>query len=191
MVIRSLRPALSEEEARRVLAPSGVSGWLQRWRKGPLLGLAAVYIPYRLYRIEIDDRGRKGTRYYAIDAAAGNLDPYEFAGPSGAEDLVEVTTRNALPSVVDEVSTCMLAIESIRRQVYLTGFFRLRNPSIAAEPAQAEFHVPYWVGFYGDPRNLSITVIEAVRKSIEGAKVRRVLSTWLAATGLPAQPVEP
>jgi len=160
----------------RVLAPPGILGGLQRWQRGRLRALAPVYIPYCLYKIVINDRGAQAERYYAVDAACGILDPYEFSTPP---EVVEVTTRNALPMMVDERQTRERAIEKIRRHLYSTGFFRLRNPAIAAELTGPEFHVPYWVGFLGTERDVKIMVVDAVRHRVEGGKVRLLLQEWL------------
>ena len=174
--IQTLRPTLSEDAARRMLAPQGIKGLLMRWSRGDLRALAPVYIPFRLYSVSIDDRGAKASRYYAVDAASGLLDPYEFSAPP---DLEITDTRNAIAAIVPEDATRARAIEKLRRKLYSAGFFRLRNPSLTAELKLELFHVPYCAGFFGDDQQLNITVLDAVRHSIEGAKVRRVIHDWL------------
>ena len=54
------------------------------------------------------------------------------------------------------------------------------NPSIRAELIRPEFYIPYWVGFYGDEHNLSLTVLNAVRRTVEGSKARRLMKAWLS-----------
>jgi hypothetical protein len=51
---------------------------------------------------------------------------------------------------------------------------------IDVQPCTADLHVPYWVGFYGSPTNLQIVVIDAVRRCVEGSKVRPCLREWMA-----------
>ena len=46
-----------------------------------------------------------------------------------------------------------------------------------------EFYIPYWAGFYGDEDNLSLIVLNAVRQTVEGNKVRRLVKTWLLERG--------
>jgi hypothetical protein len=125
----------------------------------------------------IDDRGTRAARYYAVDAASGLLDPYEFPEPP---ETVEVTTRNTLTALLEEPQTRERAIEKFRRRLYAAGFFRLRNPALAADLAGPEFHVPYWVGFFGAERDMKIAVVDAMRHSIEGGKVRRLMQGWLS-----------
>ncbi len=175
-LIQSLRATLTQDSARRLLAPNGIQGQLLRWVRGDIRALADVFIPYRLYKVAIDDRGARTSRYYAIDAASGSLDPYEFSAPP---DLDEVSTRNVINSTVNEITTRERAIERMRRKLYASGFFRLRNPLITAELVGQEFYVPYWAGFFGEERHLNVTVADAVRHSVEGAKVRRVIQDWL------------
>jgi hypothetical protein len=175
-VIYSLPATLTQEAAVRMLAPPGVSGRLQSWQRGPLRAVASVYIPFRLYKITMQDRGAQVARYYAVDSASGLLDPYEFPG---LPELAELETRNALPVVLPEARTRERAIEKLRRHLYSTGFFRLRNPAIGAELAGPEFYVPYWAGFFGREHDAKITVVDAVRHTIEGGKVRRLVQGWL------------
>lgn len=179
MTIRSLQSRMSYELAMRKLSASGPSGLLQRWLRGPLRGVAEIYLPYRLYRVTVDDRGRRSVHYYAIDAAAGTLDPYAFPTPPALNEWVEVETRNFHPVRLDEDQTRKLAAEKVCRIVYLRGFFRVTNPSITAELVRTEFYIPYWAGFYGQPQNVSLTVLNAVRLTVEGSKARRLIETWL------------
>lgn len=175
-LIQSLRATLTQDAARRMLAPGGIKGQLLRWSHGEMRALAEVYIPYRLYKVAVDDRGALAARCYAIDAASGLLDPYEF---SGTLDLDEISSRNVVVAAMDEATTRERAIEKMRRHLYTSGFFRLRSPLITAELVGNEFYVPYWASFFGDDHCLNVTVVDAVRHSVEGAKVRRVIETWL------------
>jgi hypothetical protein len=43
-----------------------------------------------------------------------------------------------------------------------------------------ELHIPYWIGFRGSDDRVRISVIDAVRRRPEGAKVRRLVEEWLA-----------
>jgi len=179
MTIFSLQPRIGYESALRKLSPSGTLGALRRWVSGPLRAVAGIHIPYRLYKVSVDNRRFHGVRYYAVDAAAGTLDPYEFAIPPGTADYVELETRNFHPVCLDETQTHKMVTEKVRRLLYSRGFFRMANPKITAELLRPEFHIPYWAGFYGDEQNMSVTVLNAVRETVEGKKLRELLQAWL------------
>lgn len=179
MNLRSLRSNMTRDSALRKLSPAGGRGTLGRWLNGNLLAVAEIYIPYRLYEVTIHDRGPQASRYYAVDAATGTLDPYEFRGRLEPEDVIELETRNFHPVLLDEARTRQLAIEGVRRSLFSKGFFRLADPVIAAHPFDAELYVPYWVGFYGREQNVNLAVLNAVRQTYEGNKVRRLVQSWL------------
>ena len=170
---------MARDLALRRLTPPGVRGTVHRWITGKLLALAEVYVPYRLYQITVQDRRVHSSRYYAVDAAAGTLDPYEFAAPPSPEAFVEVDTRNCHPVRLDEKQTNRVALEKVRRLIFSGGFFRLANPSISANLIQPEFYMPYWAGFYGDEQSLKVVVFNAIRQTQEGSKVRQLLQEWL------------
>jgi hypothetical protein len=174
--IQTLRATLAQDAARRMLAPEGAKGRVLRALRGDIRALAPLYIPFRLYRVFVDDRGATSSRYYAVDAAAGLLDPYEF---SSLPDMELTNTRNALAVTVSEEITRAHAIEKLRRKLYSTGFFRLRNPLITAELKVEHCHIPFWAGFFGAEDDIKIMVVDAVRHTIEGGKLRRVIQDWL------------
>jgi hypothetical protein len=180
MTIFSLQRRISYDLALRKLSPSGPLGALRQWVAGPLRGVAEIHIPCRLYKISANDRRFRSVRYYAVDAAAGTLDPYEFAVPPEAADYVAVETRNFHPVCLDETQTHRMVTEKVRRLLYSRGFFRMVNPKIIAQLLRPEFYIPYWAGFYGDERNISLTVLNAVRETVEGQKLRELVQAWLA-----------
>lgn len=155
------------------------SGFLRQWFHGPLRGIAEIYIPYRLYKVVLDDRRIQSVRYYAVDAASGTLDPYEFATAPGPHEWTEVAAANYHPVRLAEDETKKLAIEKVRRMFFSHGFFRLANPCLIAELINPEFYLPYWVGFYGEEQNVDLKVLNAVRETMEGSKVPNLLKTWL------------
>lgn len=167
------------EAALRWLSRSAGKGILGRCLRGPLRGVAEIYIPYRLYKVTADDRANISVRCYAVDAAVGTLDPYEFVTPPEPDAWVEVETRNFHPLRLSESRTRTALTEKVRRLLYSRGFFRLANPRITAELIKPQFYMPYWAGFYGDEKNISVTVLSAVRQTVEGGKVRRLVEAWL------------
>jgi hypothetical protein len=55
----------------------------------------------------------------------------------------------------------------------------MRDLRISAEPVTGEIYVPYWVGFRGRGNQVHFVVMDAVRRKMEGAKVRQLLRAWL------------
>jgi hypothetical protein len=144
-----------------------------------VLGMAEIYIPYRLYQATLLDRRLKIIRYYAVDSATGTLDPYEFAVPPQPDAWIELETPNVHPVRLDEGLTNNMVVEKVRRFLYARGFFRLTNPTITAELIKPDFYIPYWAVFCGDQQNVRATVIDAVRQTVEGSKARQLVETWL------------
>ncbi len=175
--ITILRPNVTREEASRALRP----GIARRLATGPLRSFADVYVPFRVNRVEITSGGITRTRFLAFDAAFGLLDPYEFESVPDTAQTTSVKSRNAAPTTVNEALAARLLADKVRRLIFLEGFFRLRNMAIRIEPLSAIVHVPYWIGFYGWGECASIQVIDAVRRTREGAKMRHALTRWLTA----------
>jgi hypothetical protein len=151
---------------------------IRRWLSGPLRGIGEIYVPYRLYRVTVEDRSVRRDSYYAIDAASGALDPYEFVNSPVVHES-EVEARNCYPIRLAENETRSLAVQKVRRLLFSRGFFRLAYPQLAAALITSELYLPYWVGFYGDEHNVSLQILNSVRETMEGSKVRRLLQTWL------------
>ena len=171
--IRCLRANVTQEEALAALERRG--GLL----RGQLRQMAAAYLPFRLYHVEVVNRDASKVALYAADAVSGLLDLYEFdAAPDDAE-LVTVTTRNA-PATRLEVHIAQERLESkVRRAIFQTGFFGVRGLQIRTRPLDVEFHVPYWLGFFGHGERATLQAMDAVRRTFEGAKARAVFSDWL------------
>jgi len=69
------------------------------------------------------------------------------------------------------------------------ALFHLRVGVVAGQHCQPQnqrrtrairIFIPYWVGFYGDEHNLNLTVLNAVRRTVEGSKARRLVKSWLS-----------
>ncbi len=175
--IFSIRPNVRRQEAERLLMPASLAGLLRRLRMGRLRALAEVYLPFRVHEVAISNRGRKQTRFFAVDAVNGDLDLYGFDGQP--EDTISVETRNWLPSRLSRERSHQVVVEKVRRAVFQNGFFRLQKVSVSAAPAAREIHVPYWIGFFGSEEDMKLVVIDAVRRRVEGAKVAKLIRGWL------------
>lgn len=174
MTIHTPQQRVNRALALRLLDPQGI----RRWINGSLRGIAEIHIPYRSYRVTVEDRGRRRARYFAIDAASGALDPYEFVNSLEIHPC-EVEAHNCYPVRLAENETRSLAVQKLRRLLFSGGSFRLAHPQLVAELIDSELYLPYWVGFYGDEQNVSLKVLNAISETIEGSKVRYLLQAWL------------
>lgn len=178
-LIQTLRPNVRREQALRCFRPPGPAGWLCDLQQGPLRRVAEAYVPFRLYRIEIGNGARRQTQLLAMDAVRGLLDLYAFERAPEISEIVAVESRNVLPSLISETRARDLVIEQARRIIYRTGFFRLRSVTITAKLVPLDFHVPYWLGFSGAGEHAALTVLDAIRRRLEGAKARALFKSWL------------
>jgi hypothetical protein len=177
--IYSLKPNVAREEAIGHFSPGGPWELLRAVASGPLRSLADFYIPFQLFQVEILNGGKREQRIFGLDAVNGNLDLYHFEQPPGPDDLVCVETRNCPPALLDGARARDLIIAKVQRLLFSSGFFRLRDLHISAEPLRREIYVPYWVGFRGRQNAARLVVMDAVRRRMEGAKVRQILESWL------------
>ncbi len=180
LTIRSLRPNVTEADAFRQFESSGPVGLLRRARKGPLARLAAVYLPFQPYRVTIQNGDAVEQMLVAIEAVTGTLDLYQFKDVPGDAETIEVNTANTPTQRLDRVELEAKLRDRLRRTVFRRGFFALRSLQLDLQPAGAEVCVPYWVAFRGRGDRAHIEVLDAVRRSTEGSKVRRVIEAWLA-----------
>ena len=81
--------------------------------------------------------------------------------------------------MLDEAEANKIVVAKVQRLLFSTGFFRVRNLRISAEPVAGEIYIPYWVGFRGRGPQARFVVMDAVRRKMEGAKVRHLMQAWL------------
>ncbi len=177
--IRSLRPNVTRAAAIEQFASGGVAGRLWRFQSGPLRAVADVYVPFRVYQVQILNGGAQRSSFFALDGVNGSLDPYEFPRVPSATETLTLETRNRLEPFLEETRARELLVEKLRRLVFQQGFFRIRDLRIRVEPMACEVHVPYWLGFYGRGEPIRLRVIDAVRGRFEGAKARAFFESWL------------
>jgi hypothetical protein len=147
----------------------------RRWSPRILLRAALLQIPYRVFEIGTS----QGIRHLAFDMFAGTLDPYlidsatEFEESSGGD-------RNRLPRRLtdDEIRS---SVESrFQRIRFQEGFFRYAGNATAFHPETVDIFVPYWVGIFGPSERPHLRVIDAVRVSEEGSRLRHALISWIS-----------
>lgn len=177
--IQSLRPNVSREQAEAAFASGGLRAAMRRMSAGPLRSLADVYLPFRTYRVHIRNGKSSQAQIVAVDSILGMLDLYSFDQLPGPGELVSITTRNRLEPALTDSEAEKAVVHKVQRTLFQTGFFRMRDLSITAEPLALELHVPYWVGFYGSGEGASLRVMDAVRRQMEGGKLRQLIRDWL------------
>jgi hypothetical protein len=176
--IRSLKPNVTREEAMEQFS-SGLLNALRGPALGPLKSVADFYIPFQLYQVEILNGGKRDQRLFGLDAVNGSLDLYHFEQLPGEWEVIYLETRNCSQPLLDEAEAKKIVVAKVQRLLFSTGFFRMRNLRISAEPLAGEIYIPYWVGFRGRGIQVHFVVMDAVRRKMEGAKVRHLLQAWL------------
>lgn len=177
--IRSLRANVTQAEA--IAAFQGGSGrWLRPMLGGELRRVAAAYLPFRLYEVEITERGDSTTCLFALDDVSGSMDLYELERLPGDAELMSIETPNCPAAMLDATRALELLRNKVQRAVFQSGFFRVRGLSIRAQRLPVEFHVPYWLGFFGNGARARLRVMDAVRRRFEGGKARAIFQDWIA-----------
>ena len=172
-------PARVDRDAAIAAFARGVAGSLRRLQHGPLRSVALAHVPFRLHDVTVS-RGRRIERMViGIDAVAGALDLYRFDDAPPAR-VVQVPARNRLEPLLSTAAARDAVAAKVRRMVYQrSGFFAIGRWRVDAQPSGEVLYVPYWLGFFGRGETASLVVIDAVRRQIEGVKVRRLIEGWL------------
>jgi hypothetical protein len=173
--VRSLTPRVTQAQAIEAFE----KGFWRSLRGEPLRSIAAAYLPFRLYEVDVMNGGKRTVSVFAIDAVIGTLDLYELERMPGEAELVTCESTNAVPPRLDETRSLTLLEEKVRRAVFQAGFFRVRGLEVSARRLPADVHVPYWLAFYGSGDRARMRVMDAVRRQMEGAKARALFEDWL------------
>jgi hypothetical protein len=177
--IRALRANVTREDAVEQFSSRGLSRLFRNQVFGPLRSVAEFYIPFRIFRTRIENRGTTDENLVALDAVTGTLDLFKFDHLPGDAETTLLETRNCAVSALENARAAELVTGKLRRVLYSRGFFRMSNLAITATPLEEELFIPYWLGFRGVDGNARVAVIDAVRRKFEGAKVRRLVENWL------------
>jgi len=159
---------------------SGVPGGVRWLMHGPLRSVAQIYLPFRLHEVTIR-RGRRSQRMViGIDAVAGVLDLYRFDQARPSQTVVQVRTRNHLEAVVPSSAAGAIVASRVQRMMYQrVGFLAIGACRLDVQPVGEVLYVPYWLGFFGRRETVSLVVMDAVRRQLEGVKVRRLVERWI------------
>jgi len=179
MKIRSLRPNVSREEAIAQFNSSGAARWIHELTLGKLRSVADAYLPFLLFRVGILNQGQHEERLLGVDGISGSLDLYQFERIPDEHELIVLDTRNCLPAKLTHARAEQMLGAKVRRLIYTRGFFHAHDLKISYEAVPVELHIPYWLGFRGAGEAVRLSVIDAVRRQPEGAKVRSLFENWL------------
>ncbi len=177
--IRSLKPNVTIEQAVRQFTGAGLLSQFRYAAFGPLCSVAGLYIPFRLFEVTVFNQGKCNRYTLGLDMVTGSLNPYGFSMLPSDHEVLCHETRNCVPSSLNDTEANELILVKVQRILFSSGFFRIRNLRIKAQAVPGELHVPYWVGFRGKSERAHVTVMDAVRRRLEGGKVRSLLQNWL------------
>jgi len=179
--IRVLKANVSRSDAARAFAPAGISRVLGIQKLRPLRSVAELYVPFRAYKVSIRRGNTLDQQWMAIDLLSGQLDPFTFESLPNDSEIEIVTSRNRPEVALDDATARTILTTKIHRVLFQSGFFRMKNLEIHFDSASVEFHMPYWIGFFGSGEAASIKVLDATRRVMEGGKFRSFIYEWLAA----------
>lgn len=176
--IRSLRANVTRSDAEEYFRGRLSLG---TFLHGPIQSVADLYIPFRLFEVSVVNRNRNKKHVFGLETVQGILDLYEFPAVPRDQELVAVETRNVLPSRLDGETAKQAVLAKVRRLIFSRGFFALRDVRFETQEIPGEICVPYWVGFRGSDGQIRLSVLDAIRRRPEGAKVRQLVEQWLQA----------
>lgn len=175
--VRALATTLDEAGA---VARFKGDGWLARLRGQQLSRAALVLVPYWTFEVTIETVSFRDRYRVAFDSLDGMLDPYRTK-PDEVLPVAALEAANRPEPILSEAAVRDRVIEFARRGVYLKGFGRIRDLKIdTARVPSADFHVPYWLGFYETGSgSLDLKVINAHSGKREGKKAVELFHHWL------------
>jgi hypothetical protein len=172
VLITSIKPNVTRAEAARRFKES-----LREVRRGRLEAVVDFYVPYRLFEVEVTNAARHTSLLFAIDSVAGHLDLYGFESPPTPAQCIDVETGRAIAALLSEPDSLALLKEKVRRSTYVKGFFKVKDLEVSG-CLLVSLYLPYWVGIYRRKDRAALEVIDAVRNSFEGAKLREIVTRW-------------
>lgn len=165
---------------------SGLPGGVRRLIRGPLRSVAQIYVPFRLHEVTVR-RGRRVERLLiGIDAVAGALDLYRFDESPSPNALLHVPTSNHIQPLLSAAAAREIVAARMQRVMYQrVGFLAIGACRLDVQPVSDIVYVPYWLGFFGRGEAASLVVMDAVRRQIEGVKMRRLIERWIMESAVP------
>lgn len=140
------------------------------------------YVPFRLFKVTVDDGRKIIDSLLAIDASTAKLDLIQFDAIPAADERHQIESERPLPVSpisVDEQEAFKRLEEKMMRSVFMKGFFRLAGWRISGELVEV-LYLPYWVGVYERRGQAHLEIIDALRGRFEGAKIREIVGEWFS-----------
>jgi len=128
---------------------------LRELRWGKLRALIDVRIPYDVFELE-------GNQRLAIDCITGTLDLYRLDDIANGEES----------RIVERKLSQEQTRSSLQKRL-------ARHDQVIGDHA-AVVLVPYWVGIFERKGTVHIEVLDGIRGTLEGAKMRDVIEEYLA-----------
>src|SRR5258708_14884290 len=138
-VITSLSPNLSRAEGIEAFS----EGWSGRLGGGELRSVAEAFVPFRLYEVVVQNGSRPQKSWFALDAVAGLLDPFQFEGPPAPEELLSLETRNRPEPALAEGEGRRRLEAGLRRFVCPRGFSRVPRRAFRSLLVPPCLQLPY------------------------------------------------
>jgi len=138
------------------------------------------YVPFRLFKVTVDDGRKIIDSLLAIDASTAKLDLIQFDEIPTEDERHHIESERLLPVSaigVDEQEAFKRLEEKMMRSVFMKGFFRLAGWRINGEPVEV-LYMPYWVGVYERQGSARLEIINALQGRFEGAKLREIVAEW-------------
>ena len=99
---------------------------------GPLRSVGDIYVPFRLFQVDVTNAGKQDSYFMALEAVHGNLDLYHFDQIPSSSEVTVLETRNCPAAELDDTVATHLVIEKFRRVLFRRGLFRLRGLQVSA-----------------------------------------------------------
>lgn len=152
---------------------------LRELRYGRLRLVMDFYVPFRMFRMNLENGKHQRELLMAADTVTGGLDPYQFPEAPSGQEMERVETPRRAPMLLSEAETLKLLEERMKREAFQKGFFKLGELKITGELVSS-FYLPYWVGVYERNERAGLEVIDALRGRFEGAKLREIVTDWFS-----------
>jgi hypothetical protein len=152
---------------------------LRELRYGRLRLVMDFYIPFRMFRMKLENGKHSRELLMAADTVTGGLDPYQFPEAPAGEELMRIEISRCAPMLLSETETLKLLEERMKREAFQKGFFKLNELKLSGELVSS-FYLPYWVGVYERNERAGLEIIDAIRGQFEGAKLREIVTEWFS-----------
>jgi len=176
MEAKFVQALITQAEAEQNLAPKR---WLFFSRKKRLEKVERIYLPYFLFNVETEFKGKKEVLVIAVDAIEG-------IAVFPKEKFVrfeEKENASPIPFLLAEKDV-RPAVFSAARDFSLQVGIREKLPLKIGEILFTKrVYYPFWMAYYSTSKGLTFTALDAVSGAIQGVKMRQVFVKVLRLLG--------